>query len=151
MISGNDNSIFYNIKINIAEYDYVTIWMNTIDDKNSTAWNQWYQGDMLNYCKIFRKVPLFYAYVIAFEARAMLGYQDCDVHPTNNLCHKGSNFIRNNRNHILSKYNEHALNIAYTYGTTDPVIFDIEPDFWYGIRENSSSFYCYSIIFFNII
>ena len=122
------------------DYDYITIWMNTIDSFGSTAWNQWYQGDMLNWCKIYHKTPLFYAYVIAFEARATQGIQDCDVHPTNNLCHMGAQYIRNNRKQIIDKYHEHALNIAYTYGTTDPVIFVMEPDFWYFAFNYSGSY-----------
>ena len=75
-------------------YDYLTIWLNTVSDSGSTAWNQWYQGDMLNKAKALGKTPLFYGYVIAFEARAKSKIQDCDVDPNWNLCKEGANFIR---------------------------------------------------------
>ena len=84
---------------------------------------------MLDVCTKNGKTPLFYAYVIAFEARAMKGLQDCDV-GSPNLCQQGSEFIRNNRQHLVDKYTEHATAIAGRYGKDKPVIFVMEPDFW---------------------
>ena len=34
---------------------------------------------MIKKCNQLGKIPLFYAYIIAFEARAKKGIQDCDV------------------------------------------------------------------------
>lgn len=121
--TGNSGSI------DLSQYDYVSIWMDTIDSSGSTAWNPYYQGVMLDFCTKNNKIPLFYAYVIAFEARAMKGLQDCDVGGTT-LCQGGSDFIRNNRQHLVDKYTEHATGIAARYGKTNPVVFVMEPDFW---------------------
>lgn len=84
---------------------------------------------MLDVCTKNNKIPLFYAYVIAFEARSKSGLQDCDV-GTPNLCQQGAEFIRNNRQSLVNKYTEHATAIAARYGKDKPVIFVMEPDFW---------------------
>ena len=85
---------------------------------------------MLGLCASNNKIPVFYAYVIAFEARAMWQLQDCDV-PGTNLCQRGSEFIRLNRQYLVNKYSENAGNISATYGKDKVVVFLIEPDFWY--------------------
>jgi hypothetical protein len=115
---------------NLNGYDYITIWMDTIDSNQSTNFNPWYQGAMLNCCIKNGKIPLFYAYVIAFEARNMMGLQDCDVDPQNNLCHYGAQFIRNNRAYLVGRYNYQASEISKIVGASAKVVFLIEPDFW---------------------
>jgi hypothetical protein len=68
------------------DFDYITIWIGTIDNKGSTDFNIWHQGEMIKQCISKNKIPLFYSYIIAFEARAKAGLQDCDVAGSNNLC-----------------------------------------------------------------
>lgn len=86
---------------------------------------------MVKKAKAFGKIPLFYAYIIAFEARAKFGFQDCDVHPTNNLCFNGAKFIRENRALLVSRYTHQAKAIANALGDPNAnCIFVIEPDFW---------------------
>lgn len=85
---------------------------------------------MLDLCTSKNKIPLFYAYVIAFEARAMWNLQDCDVSSTTNLCIRGSEFIRQNRQRLVDKYTEHSKEIANRYGKDKVVVFVMEPDFW---------------------
>ena len=86
---------------------------------------------MISKCKQLNKIPLFYAYVIAFEARAKYGYKDCDVDPVNNLCKNGANFIRQNRALLVSRYTHQAKAIATALGDRNAeCIFLIEPDFW---------------------
>ncbi len=41
---------------------------------------------MIKQCIAKNKMPVFYSYIIAFEARARAGLQDCDVSWSNNLC-----------------------------------------------------------------
>lgn len=84
---------------------------------------------MLTKTKSLNKIPVFYAYVIAFEARNLLGLQDCDV-GTPSLCQQGSQFIRDYRARIIERYNNHSSNIAKILGSTYTTIFLIEPDFW---------------------
>lgn len=67
---------------------------------------------MIRATKAAGKIPLFYAYIIAFEGRFRKGLQDCDVSSTNNLCTDGSNFIRENRALLVSRYKHQATQIA---------------------------------------
>lgn len=127
---GIDYNFYTKNTPSLTQFDYITIWMNTIDGSGSTAWNPWYQGAMLNLTISNNKIPVFYAYVIAFEARAKAGLQDCDSGLTPTLCVGGANFIRNNRAALVGKYTEHATNIAKLWGTTKPIVFIMEPDFW---------------------
>jgi hypothetical protein len=85
---------------------------------------------MLETCRTSLKIPLFYAYIIAFEARAQAGLQDCDVNFENSLCKFGSNYIRSNRSRILERYTQNVGNISKIMGRDATVIFLIEPDFW---------------------
>ena len=39
--------------------DYATIWLN------DPSFNQYWHGDMLNFCKNMGKTPVFYAYIVA--------------------------------------------------------------------------------------
>jgi len=71
---------------------------------------------MIKATKKAGKIPLFYAYIIAFEARYRKNLQDCDVSPNNNLCTDGSNFIRDNRVLLVSRYSHHAKAIATALG-----------------------------------
>lgn len=84
---------------------------------------------MLILCKEKNKIPVFYANVIAFEARANAGLHHCSV-GSYNLCAKGADYIRKNREKLVNKYKENAKNIADTYGSNEMVVFLIEPDFW---------------------
>ena len=54
----------------------------------------WYQG-VINKVKQFNKIPLFYAYIIAFEGRIKKGLEDCNKPGApDTLCKGGSQFIR---------------------------------------------------------
>lgn len=87
---------------------------------------------MLDFCKANNKYALFYAYVIAFEARSVWKLKDCDDknNPNPSLCEKGSEFIRQYRQRLVEKYTEHSTQIALKYGKDKPVVFVMEPDFW---------------------
>ena len=75
------------------------------------------------------KIPVFYAYIIAFEARNDWNLQDCNVgYP--NLCQQGSKYIRENYDHIVERYKHQSSNIATYIGRNGFCVFLIEPDFW---------------------
>jgi len=71
-----------------SKYDYVTIWIGTNDNTGNTDFNIWYQGEMIKHCKQKSKLPVFYSYIIAFEARTKQGLKDCDVDPNYSLCNR---------------------------------------------------------------
>ena len=111
-------------------YDYITIWINSISSEFGTDFSVWHQGDMIKKCIEQNKIPLFYAYVIPFEARYRQDIQDCDVREWNSLCTHGADFIRNNRYLLVSRYKHQASEIAKPFGRSRPAVFIIEPDFW---------------------
>lgn len=86
---------------------------------------------MLEACTNYSKIPVFYAYVIAFEARSKWNLQDCDASwNAQSLCQRGSEFIRQYRQYLVDRYSQNAGNISATYGREKVVVFLIEPDFW---------------------
>ena len=86
---------------------------------------------MMAKTKASGKTPIFYGYVISFEARNLQGLSDCNVHtnfPT--LCQQGANFIRNNRARIIDRYTMQASKVAEIMGAATEAVFLIEPDYW---------------------
>lgn len=113
------------------KYDYLSMWINAphSDNSKNTDWNPFWNGAMVEKAKRLGKMTLFYAYIIAFQARADIGLQDCDVNPSYSLCNKGANYIRQNRNRLVERYSHQAWNIANAWGDRNKeVIFLMEPD-----------------------
>jgi hypothetical protein len=75
-------------------------------------------------------IPAVVAYVIAFKARRDRGLEDCNVNGATNLCRYGATFIRENRAAILNVYKSFGEGFARCYGTTKPIIWLMEPDFY---------------------
>ena len=68
--------------------------------------------------------------MIVFEARNLEGYSAGDVDtsfPT--VCQQGANFIRNNRNWTVSRYEMHAKKTAEYLGSNAQVVFLLEIDY----------------------
>lgn len=111
-----------------AQVDYVTLWAG--GDEN---FNIYWDGAMLNACKpggkLAGRTPVYYSYIIAFTARRDLGLKDCDV-GTPNLCQQGADFIRQKKARILSQYDKYASEAAKVWGTRDPIIWMMEPDYY---------------------
>ncbi len=79
------------------------------------------------------KVPIIVAYVAAFYVKRHNGLCDCNVTTcgaNNDLCHYGSADITNSLNSILNVYKSYAQGFAACYGTTKPIVFEMEPDFY---------------------
>lgn len=79
------------------------------------------------------KVPVIVAYVAAFYAKRHFGRCDCNVTTcgtNNDLCHNGAADIQQNLTSIVNVYKSYAQGFASCYGTTKPIIFEMEPD-WY--------------------
>jgi hypothetical protein len=83
--------------------------------------------------KVAGKVPVLVAYVAAFYAKRHFGRCDCNVTTcgtNNDLCHYGAADIQQNLTSIINVYKSYAQGFASCYGTTKPIIFEMEPD-WY--------------------
>ena len=83
--------------------------------------------------KVAGKVPVLVAYVAAFYAKRHFGRCDCNVTTcgaNNDLCHYGAADITSNLTSIINVYKSYAQGFASCYGTTEPIVFEMEPD-WY--------------------
>ncbi len=74
------------------------------------------------------KNTLFFAYIIAYQARADIGIQDCNVNASYSLCNKGANYIRLNRQKLVDRYYHRAQSIAGVLGRDKDAVFVMEPD-----------------------
>jgi hypothetical protein len=79
------------------------------------------------------KVPVIVAYVAAFYAKRHFGRCDCNVTScgaNNDLCHYGAADVNTNLSSIVEVYKSYAQGFASCYGTTKPIVFEMEPDFY---------------------
>ena len=103
--------------------------------------------DMMNVCtqtasngQFVNKVPVIVAYVAAFYVKRHFGRCDCNVTScgsNNDLCHQGAADIQQNLTAIINVYKSYAQGFANCYGTTKPIIFEMEPD-WYQYTYTNS-------------
>jgi hypothetical protein len=110
------------------EADYVSIWAGS--DEN---FNVYWIGEMLKACKpggkLAGKTPVYYSYIIAFTARADLQLKDCNV-GSPNLCEQGANYMRQKKARILAQYEKYASETAKIWGTSLPIVWMMEPDYY---------------------
>lgn len=117
-------------------FDYIAIWLG---DKEPT-WNKWWIEQALLVALHYNKPFQIFAYVIAESAKENLDIEDCDVHPTNNLCYKGADWIRSSwESNIIPQYKNAAENIQrliLEHNAANPakpytrsILWAIEPDF----------------------
>ena len=79
------------------------------------------------------KVPVIVAYVAAFYVKRHSGLCDCNVTTcgtNNDLCHYGAADITSNLTNIVNVYKSYAQGFAGCFGTTRPIVFEMEPDFY---------------------
>jgi hypothetical protein len=119
-----------------AEVEYVTSWAGSADTFNL--------GDMFTACKsggiAAGKLPAVYAYIIAFTARRDQNLQDCNTTSGASLCTGGSAYIRAHfTDRILPIYQTYARGIQSNYGTTNPVIWLMEPDYYQYASDSRQS------------
>jgi hypothetical protein len=102
------------------EVDYLTAWAGTGEEFNMDSY--------FKNCKNNNKTPVIVSYILAFTARRDKGLQDCNV-GTPDLCHEGANYIRQNGERILSQYTKYAKGAAASFGTTNYMVWCMEPDY----------------------
>jgi hypothetical protein len=71
------------------------------------------------------------SYIIAFTARRDQGLQDCNVNDQTNLCRYGATYLRAHlEDRIIPQYAMYARGFASACGTTRPIIWMMEPDYY---------------------
>lgn len=87
------------------------------------------------------QVPVIVTYIAANYVKKRNGLCDCNVTScgtNNDLCHHGAQHISDNLTAIVNAYKSYAQGYASCYGTTRPIIFAMEPD-WYQYTVNTQS------------
>jgi len=75
-------------------------------------------------------LPVIVSYVIAFTARRDENLQDCNV-GSPSLCDYGATYLRAHlEDRVLPVYSAYARGFAGCWGTTRPIVFLMEPDFY---------------------
>lgn len=125
----------------IKELDFFTPgWMGLSD-----TFDQKYVCDEAKEGAVLGKqVPVIVAYVAAFYMKRAHGNLcDCNVTTCgntdgkpNDLCHFGSQYLKQDLQKIIGVYESYAKGYADCYGTTRPIVFEMEPD-WYQYTNSS--------------
>jgi hypothetical protein len=79
------------------------------------------------------KVPIVVAYLAAGIVKRRASICDCNVTScgtNNDLCHQGAALINQHKQTILNAYRSYSQGYAGCYGTTKPIVFAMEPDFY---------------------
>jgi hypothetical protein len=105
----------------MAQVDYLTAWAGSAENYNL--------GSFFETCKNNNKTPVIVSYILAFTARRDWSLQDCNVDPTNNLCKRGADYIRQQKTRIMSQYSKYASGSNSSFGTTKWMVWCMEPDF----------------------
>jgi hypothetical protein len=90
------------------------------------------------------QVPVIVAYVAAFYVKRHHGMLcDCNVNDCgmtdgkpNDLCNFGAKYLKDDLAKIVAVYESYAQGYAGCYGTTRPIVFEMEPD-WYQYTGSS--------------
>jgi hypothetical protein len=78
-----------------------------------------------------KQVPAIVAYVAAFYAKRTANLKDCNAPGAQqDLCVAGAQVVKQNLDKIIAVYEDYAQGFAACYGTTRPIIFMMEPDFY---------------------
>jgi hypothetical protein len=112
----------------IAQLDYFTPgWMLGATFDHQGVCNDTNPGGVLA-----NKVPVIVAYVAAGNVKRDHKLCDCNVAgcAAGDLCTWGAQYIATDWTKILNAYRSYSQGFASCYGTTRPIIFEMEPD-WY--------------------
>jgi hypothetical protein len=86
-----------------------------------------------------KQVPAVVAYVAAFYAKRVGNLKDCNSPGAmQDLCVAGAQIIARDISKIVAVYESYAQGFAGCYGTTRPIIFMMEPDFYQYTISNQS-------------
>jgi hypothetical protein len=117
-----------------SEVSYVTSWAGSGEDYNMSG--------IMRACKpggtLSGVTPVVYSYIIAFTLRRDHNLQDCNV-GTPNLCQQGAAYMRTDRTRIMGQVAKYAKGTAADLGTTVPVVWLMEPDYYQYAQPGSQS------------
>lgn len=106
--------------------DYLAVWIGQDHPRSASCvqppcFNRWWHGAALELARERGLSVAYYAYIIAFLAKAS-GLQDCDV-GTPSLCQKGAQFVRTHEEKILQTYAHFANETSRWVGNEEEVLW----------------------------
>jgi hypothetical protein len=108
-----------------SQVSYLTSWAGSGENYNMSY--------MMQACKpggtLSGVTPVVYSYIIAFTLRRDHNLQDCNV-GTPNLCQQGAAYMRTDRLRIMGQVAKYAKGTAADLGTTTPIVWLMEPDYY---------------------
>jgi len=120
----------------ITQLDYFTPgWMLNASFDHSSVCTEVNSGGALA-----GKIPVVVGYVAAGIAKRDHSLCDCNVSGCSggDLCKYGAQYIRQDWTKILNGYRSYSQGYASCYGTSKPIIFEMEPD-WYQYTGTSQT------------
>jgi hypothetical protein len=134
---GTTDGIAKNNPSLIQQLDFFTPgWMGSVSD----TFDMQYVCDYTKAGGTFaNQVPAVVAYLAAFYVKRHHNLKDCNAPGSQqDLCQVGAGFISQDLANIVAAYESFATGFAGCYGTTRPIIFMMEPDFYQYTISNQS-------------
>jgi hypothetical protein len=92
------------------------------------------EGYFLAMAKSLNATPVYYTYIIAEGMKVAYNLDkdqsDCNGSAPKTICTEWGNYYANYRSAIISQYTAFAKDAATRWGTTQPMIWALEPDFY---------------------
>lgn len=92
------------------------------------------EGTFLTWAKTLNATPVYYTYIIAEGMKVAYDldkdHSDCNGSASKTICTEAGAYFANKRSEILSQYSAFARHAATTWGTSKPMIWALEPDFY---------------------
>lgn len=94
--------------------------------------------------KSLNATPVYYTYIIAEGMKVAYNLDkdqsDCNGSASKTICTEWGNYYANYRSAIISQYTAFAKDAATRWGTTQPMIWALEPDFYqYAVRDKGNN------------
>jgi hypothetical protein len=139
--SGNEREVFPNCRFHFGTVDSkATGSLISQLDFFTPGWMLSESFDQRYVCDATRaggplegKVPIVVAYLAAGIVKRRHNICDCNVTTCgsgNDLCRQGAALIKQDKQTILNAYRSFSQGYAGCYGTTKPIVFEMEPDFY---------------------
>lgn len=92
------------------------------------------EGTFLAWAKTLNATPVYYTYIIAEGMKVALNLDknqsDCNGTASKTICTEAGAYFSSYRSAILSQYTAFARDAATRWGTSKPMIWALEPDFY---------------------
>lgn len=102
------------------------------------------EGTFLSWAKTLNATPMYKTYIIAEGMKVAFNLDkdnsDCNQSASKTICTEAGAYFAQHRANIIAQYTAFAKDAATRWGTTKPMIWALEPDFYqYASRDNRNN------------